>query len=286
MLVSVVIPVYLRTEWLKKCLEALSVQEGLNGIDMEVLIIDDGSPNSDELKRITAEFRERLKLRYLYQEKLGPAAAKNLGIKNSGGEVICFFDDDSICDKGWVSVVSAEFMKDISCGIVNGKLLSYHRQENSLGLLLEDSVYKPRKSWASCNIAYRRKALEKIGLFDERYKLASWEDNDLGFRAYLHKEIKHIYSPLAIMYHAHERTMDEFREKAFRNGRGLAQFFRKFFLAHPLLVSGMTIYIMKDLYLILHPGVFSQDKRRRESLRFIWSANSLKGYIWGLIRWK
>jgi len=286
MLISVVIPVYFRTAWLEKCFSALSAQDKPNNFEMEVMVVDDGSPNGEEIEKIVGKFKNRLKINYLYQDKRGPAAAKNLGINRSKGEIVCFIDDDSICSKDWVSQILKEFSRDASIGIVNGKLLSYYRDDNSLAFLLEQSVYKPRKSWATCNIAYRRGVFESVGLFDERYRLASWEDNDFGFRASWLGGIKHVYCPEAVIYHAHEQTFDEFREKGLRSGSGLGVFFRKFFLTHPALAVGVVLIIIKDIYLIFHPNVFMRRKETKEFLRFMWSVYSLKGYLKGFFRWK
>ena len=286
MLISVVIPVYLRTRWLEECLSALSLQDKPAGLELEVSVVDDGSPNSGEIRQIAEKFKDRLNISYLYQDKLGPAAAKNLGINKTNGEIVCFIDDDSICSKDWLLQIAKEFLKDASVGIVNGKFLSYYRDAGSLALLLEQSVHKSRKCWATCNIAYRRNVFGLVGLFDERYKLASWEDNDLGFRACWLGGIKHVYCPEAIVYHAHDRTFEEFREKGLRNGEGLAVFFRKFFLVHPALALGITAFVIKDVYLALHPNVFMLRRKTKEFLRFAWSVNSFKGWIKGLFRWK
>jgi GT2 family glycosyltransferase len=170
--------------------------------------------------------------------------------------------------------------------MVNGGFLSYYREPDSLAFLLGQSVHRSRKCWATCNIAYRRNVLDSVGLFDERYKLASWEDNDLGFRASWLGGIKHIYCPEAIVYHAHEQTLAVFGEKGFRNGRGLAVFFKKFFPLHPFLALGITVFVMKDAYLVLHPNVWLLRRNTKEFLHFAWSVNSFKGFIKGLLRCK
>lgn len=285
MLVSIIIPVYFRTEWLKKCLSALSRQEGVDNSAIEVLVIDDGSPNAKEIEKITAEFQNKLDVSYFYQKRSGPAAAKNLGINKSKGEIICFIDDDSICDKYWLANMIREFKKDNSVGIASGKILSYNQETGSFGLLLQQAVYKPKKRWATSNIAYRRESLQRIGIFDENYKLASWEDNDLGFRAWV-RGIRHIYCPGAIVYHSHEEDISGFWEKSLRNGYGLGEFARKFFFSYPIMVIGIIMLVIRDLYLIFHPNVFLARKKHKEFLRFIWAFNSLRGSLEVLLKWK
>lgn len=287
MVASIIIPIYFRTEWIEKCLEALSLQQKLNNFEfeIEVLIIDDGSPNAQEIKKITDKFQSKLNIAYFYQKRGGPAAAKNLGIFQSKGEIICFIDDDSICDKYWLANMMREFQKNSSIGIVSGKILSYYQESGSLPFLLQQTVYRPKKRWATSNIAYKREVLERIGTFDEKYKLASWEDNDLGFRAWL-RRVKHIYCPFAVVYHPHEITLSDFWEKSLRNGYGLGQFVRKFIFYYSPIILGIIALVIRDIYLIFHPNVFLARRKTKEFLRFIWALNSFRGCTEDLFKWK
>ena len=63
-----------------------------------------------------------------------------------------------------------------------------------------------RKIFASCAGAaiYRREALEKIGLFDERH-FAYLEDIDIGYRARIHG-YENRYVPEAVVYHLGSAT--------------------------------------------------------------------------------
>ncbi|MEO0272297.1 MAG: glycosyltransferase family A protein [candidate division WOR-3 bacterium] len=92
--ISCVIPVYNGAKWLPYAVKSLTAQRYPH---MEVIIVDDGSEDetlslSHDISRKTRE----LNVKVLSQRNLGPAAARNLGIKNAIGEWILPLDcDDS-----------------------------------------------------------------------------------------------------------------------------------------------------------------------------------------------
>ncbi|MDB9916161.1 glycosyltransferase family 2 protein [Pseudomonadales bacterium] len=89
-LFSIVIPTYNRANALQHCLQALKEQSFK---DFEVLVCDDGS--EDNTKEVVESYRDKLDLKYYWQENWGgPAKPRNLGIRASEGEWICFLDSD------------------------------------------------------------------------------------------------------------------------------------------------------------------------------------------------
>ena len=89
-LVSVIIPTYNRSALLKQAIESvLAVRH--NDIELEVLIIDDGSTDD------TAEMVKDYPVVYLRQRGgLGPSGARNIGLDAARGEFIAFLDDDDV----------------------------------------------------------------------------------------------------------------------------------------------------------------------------------------------
>ncbi|MEW6680873.1 MAG: glycosyltransferase family A protein [bacterium] len=98
--ISIVIPTYNRKERLKQCLESIFKQDYLQE-DFEIIVIDDGSSDGTEemLKELS---KEQSNLRYFLQSHKGPAAARNLGIKEARGEIIGFTDNDCVLNLEWV----------------------------------------------------------------------------------------------------------------------------------------------------------------------------------------
>ena len=91
-LVSVIIPTYNSSSYLKEAVESALGQDYPN---LEVLIIDDGS--TDNSLSLIRSFHDRVEI--LKSENFGAASARNLGIQASSGEYLAFLDSD---DK-WVS---------------------------------------------------------------------------------------------------------------------------------------------------------------------------------------
>ncbi|WP_299361319.1 glycosyltransferase family A protein [Winogradskyella sp.] len=86
--VSVVTPVYNAEKLLKRCLDSIFSQD-FDG-EIEVLAIDDGS--TDSSLKILREYPKNIKI--YEQANKGPAAARNIGIKNATGKFLAFLDAD------------------------------------------------------------------------------------------------------------------------------------------------------------------------------------------------
>lgn len=182
-LISVVIPTYRRADLLGKCLDALSKQDLSSGL-FEVLVISDG-PDSVTKKAIDLyAHTSQLQLRYLsLSKRKGPAAARNTGWKNACGNLIAFTDDDCLPEPGWLKNIWDQHRMEPLIAYT-GKVCvplppnPTDHQLNTAGLENGDFL--------TANCACTRQALEKVGGFDERFKMAWREDSDLQFRLILH----------------------------------------------------------------------------------------------------
>lgn len=92
--VSVIVPVYNVEEYLEKCLESL-VNQTLK--DIEIIIINDGSP--DNSQEIIDKYQKKYKnIKAYLKENGGLSDARNYGIKNANGEYLSFVDSDDYID--------------------------------------------------------------------------------------------------------------------------------------------------------------------------------------------
>jgi GT2 family glycosyltransferase len=271
---SIVIPVYKRADWLSKCMAALQRQEYAGGF--ETVIIDDGSPNEEEIAAAIEQARSGgLSIVFSRKTNAGPAAARNYGVTLASGEILCFLDDDSVPDPSWLHEMVSSFRLRPEVSVVNGQTRSYDR-ENPLPLLLEREVY-PGKNWATCNIAYRSQAFQALGGFDETFPEPSWEDNDLGLRSRW-AGFLHLHNEQAVVYHPHESTLNEYKQKCLLNGRGAAVFSRKYLFSKPLWGIGAPFVMSRRLVFGLFPSVW-RKKPNAAYLKFLWSFYSLRGFI-------
>ena len=88
-LVSIIIPVFNRSEDLSRCLESIT---NLNYNNIEVIVIDDNS--SEDIEVICNNYKKV----YFYRNKVngGPAESKNNGINRATGDFLWFIDSDAI----------------------------------------------------------------------------------------------------------------------------------------------------------------------------------------------
>ena len=87
--VSVVIPTYNRAQLVTEAIDSVLMQTYK---DYEIIVVDDGS--TDDTEQVLVPYRDRI--RYIYQENQGGAAARNAGIRNSKGTYIAFLDSDDL----------------------------------------------------------------------------------------------------------------------------------------------------------------------------------------------
>jgi len=88
--VSVILPFYEGSAWLARAVESVRSQQG---VGWELLVVDDGSPESPE--PILARFRDRRILSRRISHA-GKGAALNCGIRHARAPAVCFLDQDDI----------------------------------------------------------------------------------------------------------------------------------------------------------------------------------------------
>jgi glycosyltransferase involved in cell wall biosynthesis len=89
--VSVVIPAYNVSAFIGETLDSVAAQKFR---DFEVIVVNDGSPDTVNFERAIRPHRENII--YIKQASLGAGAARNTAIKHARGEIIAFLDGDDI----------------------------------------------------------------------------------------------------------------------------------------------------------------------------------------------
>jgi GT2 family glycosyltransferase len=176
---SVVVPTCGRLQLLDRCLRALAGQR-MDTRRFEIIVVDD-RPDA-ETERAVRDWAVRahpLAVRYIASNgPHGPAAARNRGWRAARGEIVAFTDDDIEPDAHWLQN-GWRAMKgsvDAVCGRivmrVPARPAEYERDASGL----------ERSELVTANCFCRRRTLEGLGGFDERFRLAWREDSDLHFR--------------------------------------------------------------------------------------------------------
>lgn len=134
-LISIVIPIYNVSPYLRLCLESI---ENQTYPYFEVLLINDGS--RDDSKDICQEFINKDKrFRYFEQENLGISAARNTGILNSNGEFITFIEGDDFVDPNHLEELYHAALKNDS-EIVIGSYKEFNENDNNYYIYVFDDI--------------------------------------------------------------------------------------------------------------------------------------------------
>lgn len=130
--VSIIILSYEKIEFTKKCIKSLMKTQYDN---LEVIIVDNASQNSDVLPSLVELQGECLKinisLKIILQEKnFGCATSRNAAVRISKGDYLVFIDNDTYTDDPlWLNKVIDFYESDEKIGIVSIKML-YPQHKN------------------------------------------------------------------------------------------------------------------------------------------------------------
>ncbi len=201
--VSVCIPTFNRPAQLAKALAAVLAQDPPAG-GFEVVVADDGSPDEDAVaevvRKCSANTGTPVRLVRLRPNR-GPAAARNAAWRAAAATWIAFTDDDCAPEPGWLrgllAVADAERV-----AAVQGRTIPDPELAHLLGrpFVRSLTVDSPSRFYATCNMLYRRQLLDRLGGFDESFRMALGEDTDLGWRAEADGE-RIAFAPEAVVRH-------------------------------------------------------------------------------------
>ncbi|EPS5536018.1 glycosyltransferase family 2 protein [Enterobacter hormaechei] len=120
MLVSIIITTRNSSSYIEKTLEAIVSQTYKS---YEVLVIDDASDDLIELEKKIGNYINKITIKLIrLRTKSNASVTRNIGIKNSVGEIICFLDADDIWCENKLQVVSATFEK-----VGKEPLIAFHK---------------------------------------------------------------------------------------------------------------------------------------------------------------
>ena len=170
---SVIVPTKNRPFDVVRCLRALAKQQ--TDRRYEVIVVDDGSV--PPLR--PAELELPPAARVIHSGGVGPAGARNQGLRTARAPFILFTDDDTAPSSRWVESACAFLEAHPDHIGVEGPTVSPRFDP-----LYERSLqnHRPGAYW-TCNVAYRRDTLDELGGFAEIFPAPHAEDLDLGFRA-------------------------------------------------------------------------------------------------------
>ena len=183
-LVSVIVPAYNVANYIGDALESVFAQ---GFTDYEIIVVNDGSPDTEALEDVLAPYMSRIV--YLKQENRGVSAARNAGIKAARGTFIAFLDGDDAWLPHYLEVQVSRIQADPTIDVLYPNVLmvgdsSANGEEfmticPSNGEVTFERLLLQECNVSNCSIA-RRETIIRAGLFDE--SLRSVEDFDLWLR--------------------------------------------------------------------------------------------------------
>lgn len=260
--VSVIIPTYNRRAVLEKALLALADQT-LPADGYEVIVVDDGSTDGtgDMIRRLLVPYT----LVYRRQERKGPAAARNHGLRLARAEMIVFIDSDIIVTPDFLNAHLAAHTAPNLIG--HGPVIHTDNLENPTAAAMKLTDIS-RAFFATGNASIRKQHLFDAGLFDETFVEYGWEDLELGMR--LRKlGLKAVKVPEAKGYHYKKRLAVQdipgWQQRERERGHTAVIFYRK--------VPTLRVRMMTQIT----PLAFALDRlltlgnwpERPETLRFL-----------------
>lgn len=179
-MISVIIPVYNGSQTIGRLLDSLA---GSAAVPHEILVVNDASTDA------TAEVARRYPARLIEMPRqTGPAAARNRGAQEASGDVLVFLDADVAVDPDVLPRIVAHFA-DPDCVAVIGRphpaplnegfFPAYKALFRAASMSAVSSTVKYFET--ACG-AVRRHTFLAVGGFDARYRQATVEDYEFGYR--------------------------------------------------------------------------------------------------------
>jgi glycosyltransferase involved in cell wall biosynthesis len=210
--VSVIINTLNRDYWLKRVLDALMLQ---TYDDFEIVVVN--GPSTDKTDEVLLAYKDIIKIEKCEVPNI--SVSRNIGIKAAAGDIIVFIDDDAVpMSKYWIEHYVKEFKNNPKLGCIGGKVYDgrgdllfdsgvvsiWGRPTGVIGNNIDQNVYKQAMG---CNCALLRKAIIKIGGFDE-YIEYFLDESDVALR--INREGYDVaHSLYAHVFHEGARTWEK-----------------------------------------------------------------------------
>lgn len=239
--VSVVITCYNYARYLPFAVESVLRQSYPH---YEVVIVNDGSTDSTD--EVVKGYLSNPQIKYVKQNNLGQANAKNTGIKNANGDFIAFLDADDLWEETKLGKQLLLF-SDPNVGVVYSRARYINENGEDINFQLSGKYLKPRSGDVTESLfidnfvpfsssVVRKKCLEQFGGFDETYRMGI--DWDLWLRISTGYKFMYVDEPLLLYRLGHSGQMSrDAMERQRCSDRIMENFTRKY----PAAISTKTL---------------------------------------------
>lgn len=268
MKISVLTSTYNRAKLLDKLYNSL-VENSKYKVELEWLIIDDGS--KDNTKQVVQKFKEenKIDIKYFYQENQGKMKAINRLVKEATGDLIIECDSDDYFTSNAFELIKNEYEKCDKKELYALCFLKYDQNGHNMG-----NLFKNKKTTMFDLYFKEGESGEKALVFfaDVRKKYKHELENNERFvteaRMYHNMDLKYkmlcVNEPIMIC----EYQKDGYSKNIFKEFKANPCGYYKYF--KEILKRDMDgVILNKRLYVIKHYILFSKLANKRNSLKNI-----------------
>jgi len=163
--ISIIVPVYNKEKYLRKCIESV-MNQTLK--DIEIICVNDGS--TDKSSVILEEYAAcDNRISIVSQENRGLGAARNVGIKTAKGEYIGFVDSDDFVDLTMFEKLYKK-AKHNNCDVVITGIYMYNTNTGEYWQSRDTNIYRAFSKEGVFTAAEHPVLLQYIGVVDKIYK--------------------------------------------------------------------------------------------------------------------
>ncbi len=218
MSISVIVCTFNRSRLLEKAIDSIAQSKVPDPIEWEIVVVDNNS--TDNTREVVEECakRHQIRIRYLFQPKQGLSIARNSAIRGCESAAVAFTDDDVLVEPEWLWNLTACLQSGEWAGSGGRVVPTWGRpiprwlstsdvfvRGALVALDLGSEPAAMTQAPIGANMAYRREAFERHGLFRTDLgrtggNLTACEDTEFGQRLLLCGE-RLRYEPSAVVYH-------------------------------------------------------------------------------------
>ena len=183
--VSIIIPTYKRVKKLKRAIDSVLNQTFIN---WEIIIIDNHS--DDGTKELIDNYKNpKIKI-LLIRNNGNIAKSRNLGIKKSKGKYLALLDSDDLWTPNKLQICIKALNKKIKIVYhdmyIQNNIKQIIFKKSGMCRDLKKPIYNDLilngPAFPTSSVVIEKNVFKKIGFFDEKKKLITWEDYDAWIR--------------------------------------------------------------------------------------------------------
>jgi len=297
--VSIIIPCKYIDDYTKQCIHHC---ENLDYPEFEIIVL----PDKD------IEYNNK-KIKIIPTDNVSPGKKRNIGVKNSDGEILAFIDSDAYPRKDWLKN-AVNYLKSDDIAAIGGPGITpvedSDRQKVS-GYILSSFLvgnlgnrYKEKRVYESddihsCNFIAKRDVIERVK-WNERY----WPGEDTLMCLSIKKlGMRMIENPNVVVYHHRKPVFIPHLRQVLRFGLHRGFFVKKFpensfrltyfgpsfllllLFSFLILSFSHTIRVLFILYSLPHPCIhsFTACKKSKVNIADMDWNNSYPYYLWHIL---